>query len=357
MLRCHNKLIIKLEFLTQTLIILHERNDQSMKIDLKIINTFIKNTQNAGAVNEVANESAKPFSETKNTAQAANLAEQNAVFVQNQTVKFNSISRMEQAVLIKGLMNLPEDIKELLSFLINKEVSEETAKALLKNQKINTDLIKHLLENNSKESMNKLLKLFQQSPGGTQNTEQLKEILTLLSFVTPKKNATANEVLTNLTLLYLPWLPLSEKQEIEIWFEKYKSKENNEESEQTALVIYITTINLGKFKATLLLNKDGAVNIQIENFCEAGTKEIKEHLENILSSITNQTKKDKIPITTELYICERAETSEERKREVIISPVKDVSQVMIITAQKIAKIILEADEKISLLETRKEMTK
>jgi len=326
-----------------------------MKIDyLQIINNFVKNTKTSSVAAEGINETIKTASEAKNMQQTNTSASQNTVLNQNIDVRFNAINRMEQAKLIKELLNLPKDIEEFFSFLMYKNISPETLETLLKqNQKLNTALIKQTLEENSKESLNKLLKLFQQAPGGTQNTEQIKEILTLLSQVIPKKDASAQEILTNLTLLYLPWLPLSEKQDIEIRFEKRESKEE-EESEQTVLVIYITTINLGRFKISIILNKDCSVKIEIENR-ESQTENKKEYLERILKGINEQTRKDKINAKTELFISQQKEPSEESKREVIISPAKDVSPVLVITAQKITKIILETDEKISLLERRQEM--
>lgn len=332
-----------------------------MKIDyLKIINNFVKNTQTSGVANEGINEAVKTTPEAKKTTQTSAPANQNIVIVQNQEVKFTSINRIEQAKLIKELLNLPKDIEELFSFLVYKKVSAETLETLLKqNQKLNTALIKQTLEENSKESLNKLLKLFQQAPGGTQNTEQIKDILTLLSQVLPKKDASSQEILTNLTLLYLPWIPLAEKQDIEIRIEKRKRQEDDE-SEQTALVIYITTINLGRFRISIILSKDYSIKIEIENTeNQAEQAEQKtEYLEKILKGINEQTRKDKINAKSELIVISEAEELlEEKKREVIISPAKEVSPILVITAQKIAKIILETDEKISLLKKREEMAK
>ena len=328
---------------------------EKMKIDyLQIINNFVKNTKTLGVATEGINETLKTASESKNMQQTNTSASQNIVLNQNLDVRFNAINRIEQANLIKELLNLPKDIAELFSFLMYKQISSETLETLLKqNQKLNVDLIRQTLEENSKESLNKLLKLFQQAPGGTQNTEQIKEILALLSQVIPKKDASAQEILTNLTLLYLPWLPLSEKQDIEIRFEK-REREEDDNSEQTVLVIYITTINLGRFKISIILNKDCSVKIEIEN-TETLT-ETSEYLKKILKRINEQTRKDKINAKLELMIIsDSKESSEEKKREVIISPSRDVSPVLVITAQKIAKIILETDEKISLLERRQEM--
>jgi hypothetical protein len=343
-----------------------------MKIDyLKIINNFVKNTQSSGVATEGIKETLKTVSEAKNMPQKNVLVSQSVVLNLNLDIKFNSINRMEQANLIKGLLNLPNEIEELFSFIMYKNISPETLKTLLKqNKKLNTDLIREILEGNSKESLNKLLKLCQQAPGSTQNTDQIKDILALLSHVIPKKDASAQQILTNLTLLYLPWLPLAEKQDIEIRLEKRK-KQEDDASEQTVLVIYITTINLGKFKISIILNKDGSVKIVIESIQEENNEKKAEYLEKILKEVNEQTRKDKINARTELFVLKEQETSEEKKREVIISPTKgknehmfiksdnqdkkEVSPVLVITAQKIAKIILETDEKISLLQERERM--
>ena len=335
-----------------------------MKINyLKIINNFVKNTQTSSVVGEGIDDLLKTASGGKNAIQKNITSNQKTLLNSNQDIKFNSINRMEQAALIKELLKLPGEMDELFSLLVYKKISPETSETLLKqNQKLSTDLIKELLENNSKESLNKLLKLFQQAPGGTQNTEQLKEVLSLLSRITPKKEASPQQLLTNLTLLYLPWLPLSEKQHIEILFEKLNRKEEEKEeenSEQTVLVIYITTINLGRFKVSIILNKDYSIKIEINYLETEKNEKKKEYLEKILKGINEQTRKDKIKARIEFTFCETG-TNEinslsQKNREVIISPTKDVSPVLIIAAQKIAKIILETDEKISLLQEREKM--
>jgi len=331
-----------------------------MKIDyFKIINTFVKGALASGVENKGINENFKAAPEAKNMLQTNVLANQNALLNLSQEIKFNSINRMEQARLIKDLLKLPGEIEELFSLLVYKNISSETLEALLKqNQKLNMDLIREILEKNSKESLNKLLKLCGQTSGGAQNTDQIKDILALLSQIIPKKEASAHEILTNLTLLYLPWLPLSEKQDIEIRIEKRKNKEDDD-SEQTALVIYITTINIGVFKISIVLNKDSSVKIEIEATQEKDNEKIKANINKILKKINQQARKDKINVSTELFICEAGEneinSTSQKKREVVISPTKEISPILVIMAQKIAKIILEMDEKISLLQKREKI--
>ncbi len=323
-----------------------------MKIDyLKIINNFVKNTKPSSVESEGTKEAFKYSFENKNAPQTKVLAEQTSIAAFSKEVKFNLINRMEYAKLLKTLLGLPNEIEELLSFLVYKKNSTETLEMLIKqNHNLNTEIIRQMLMKNSKESMNKLLKLFQQAPGGTQNTEQIKEILALLTQMVSKKELPADDTLRNLILLYLPWVPLAEKQNIEIRLEQRRSQE--EDSEQTVLIIYITTINIGKFKISILINKDFSVKIEIENTGEAG----KENLESILKEVNLQVKKDRINAKTEILSAKKPkELQEEKKRKIIFSSSKDVSPIFIITAQKIAKIIFEIDEKISLLEKREQM--
>ncbi len=341
-----------------------------MKININIPKTSSQNSGASDETNETReNQSAKQSPETnsktvydsKTSAKQSLFAAQNNTSSRNLNAKYNVISLENQAKLIKQLLSFPDDIESLLSTFLSEKTSEEIMETLLKQpeQTINISLIKEMLGNNSKQSMDKLIKLFQQLYGGTQNTEQLKEIMSLLSQITPKKDSTPQEVIKNLILLYLPWFPLAEKQDLQIRFEKHNSSEE-EDSEQTALVIYISTINLGRFKVVILLNLS-SIKIQIENYEKEsqGEKNRKDYLEKILSEINMQTRKDKIQTTTELLISEQKEAKEaqeERKREVVISPVGKISPVVIIVAQKIAKIILEMDEKASLIEKRREMT-
>jgi hypothetical protein len=326
-----------------------------MKINyFKIINTFVQNAASAGV-------------ESKNTPETAQVlpkaVPQTAVSQTNlanllQDIKFNAINRANQANMIRELLNLPKGIEELLSMLVSKNASSQDIEALLRQagQKLNTDLIKQLLETNSKDSMDKLIKLFQQAPGGTQNADQMKEIMALLYQITPKKEASAQEILTNLTLLYLPLMPLAEKQNVEIKIEeREKSKES--ESDEIMLVVYVSTINLGRFRITIILAKDGLIKIEIENFCEENQENRKEYLEEILKLINNQARKDKINATTELMVSEQKQNAEKPqiKREIVLSPVKEISPILVLVAQKTAKIIIETDEKASLLEARKGM--
>jgi len=339
-----------------------------MKINIfNIVDNLIKNTQGKNSPDNV-NDAQKLKFDLRTPVQINIKTPQTTVIAETAVVRFSSINSTDNSKLVKNLFNLPEDIQQLLKEISGLKGADTTLQELLKqpNLKIDTDLIRQMLEGNSKDALNKLLKLTQQTSLEKQSSDQLKDILSLLNSLTPKKNATPQEVLTNLILLYLPYLPLSEKQKLEIELEKRGSNsgqegEEEEKSEQTALVIYIQTVNLGRFKITILVSQNFSVKIEIENIdTKENTEKNQKYLEKIIEEINHNSRKDKINAKTELVVYEEDAQKEEMlkenlKREVVISHAKEVSPVLVITAQKISGIVIETDEKISLIANREKM--
>jgi len=342
---------------------------EKMKINIfNIVDNLIKNTQGKNSPENV-NDASKTHFEMKTPVYSNQKTSNTTVLTETTAIKLTVVNNTDSSKLLKNLFNIPDDIQQLLNELVNKKGANIPPEELLKqpNLKIDTDLIKQMLEGNSKEALNKLLKLTQQTAQEKQSTDQLKDILSLLNALTPKKNATSQEVLTNLILLYLPWIPLHEKQKLEINFEKREGndgeegEENEKKSEQTALVIYIQTLNLGRFKISILISQNFSIKIEIENTdIKENTEQNKKYLDRIIEEINDNSRKDKINAKTELVVYEETHEKEELKqenvkREVVISHAKEVSPVLIITAQKISRIVIETDEKISLLLNREKM--
>ncbi len=280
-------------------------------------------------------------------------------------MRAQTLNRTEQSAFMKELLNLPQDMKGLIAQLAGKSAkntASQTIMQLLQSMpvKISPEVIQQLLETNSKEVINKLIKLIQQSPGNTQGFEQLKPLLDLLSQLTPSRTSSPQEVLTYLLLLYLPWLPLMEEQKIQLNFEKKKSAED--EDEKVAMVIYITTVNLGRFKVTIYLdNKKTNPDILIEHISEnpenktdkenTGKKEI---MGKILKTLKTELKEENITAKTAISETTQENFQKSEERNVTVTEINDVSPVVLLTAQKVARIILEIDEKICLVEKRKQ---
>lgn len=233
------------------------------------------------------------------------------------------LNRTEQAVLIREMLSLPKDIAELLRLL------------QAGNQKITPEVLKQLLESNSKEVISRLLKLIQQTPDNRQNHEQLKQLISLISQVVPARDSTPQEALAHLLVLYLPWLPLHERQKLEIAFEKWNS--GSQENEKVAMVLYISTINLGRFKIIIFADKNKNIEILIQNTLEKedkNSKKVKNLIENIRKNIHISVIRQKHFVTS-------------GKKEVIVTQVNDISPEVLAAAQKITQIIFEADEELS----------
>ncbi len=277
-------------------------------------------------------------------------------------MKARMLNRAEQSAFMKELLNLPKDIKELLGQLAQKSTSQQAMAQLLRSGtvKINPEIIQQLLEANSKEVISKLIRLIQQSPNNTQGYDQIKPLLALLGQIAPARDSSPQETLTQLLLLYLPWLPLMEEQRVQVRFEK-KKKSSGSDDEKIAMVIYISTINLGRFKVTIFTDKKNDLDIHIEHISEdreeLSEKEAqarKEVLEAILKNFNSEMKEEKIQAKTCVSQVKQKNFEESATRDVTISNINSISPVILLAAQKVAMVILEIDEKICLLEKRRQ---
>ncbi|MDD3013079.1 MAG: hypothetical protein PHC34_05190 [Candidatus Gastranaerophilales bacterium] len=268
-------------------------------------------------------------------------------------VQFNSLTRIEQSVLIRELLNLPKEIKELLELLTNNNGNNKTLTKLINdiNQLVMFSDIQKVLNTNAKDLINKLLKLIQPTPGNIQNIDQLKEIIGIIQTMIPSANMPNNEILKNIILLYLPWLPLIQPQEISIEYEKKKNSE--EKDEDISLIIYITTENIGRLKGFISLNSDNKLNIQIEslNYDES----IKEYLEIIHKRVEEEINSNKIPAKTEIISYKSKELKKSERREIALQPVSGISPKILMAAYLVTRVVFELDENISLNKKREKM--
>ncbi|OGI18458.1 MAG: hypothetical protein A2287_05510 [Candidatus Melainabacteria bacterium RIFOXYA12_FULL_32_12] len=319
-----------------------------MKINLTNLSYFIKNIQNPESVTDKSRvESDTPNSQKANSQNIYN--QSNSALPGS--FHINALNTAQQAVLIRELLNLPKEFKEFLSLMVYGEVSQENLLKLLQDKSKDIQLkdIQNLLDTNSKEVISKLLKLLQPGSSGFKDTEQLNKLVNLLTQTISSQNNSPQEILNKTILLYLPWLPLVQQQDIDIKLEERKGSENDQEN--IALIMYISTINLGRFKITLILNADSSLNIDIESE-EAEKNKI--YLEKILSNVNQEMSKNKINGKTNVYTQKFKTEKDSDKRELSLCPVSNISPKIMMAAYSIAKIIFEIDENVSLIESRKQ---
>ncbi|EKE03979.1 MAG: hypothetical protein ACD_20C00122G0001 [uncultured bacterium] len=319
-----------------------------MKINLTNLNYFIKTVQNSESVTD-KNRVESNASNSQNLNSQTTTAQSNAAL--SGSMQISSLNAAQQAILIRELLNLPKEFKEFLSLLVYGEVNSENLLKLLqdKNKDILLKDIQNLLDVNSKEVITKLIKMLQGGAAGFKDTEQINKLINLVTQLVSSQNTAPQDILTKTVLLYLPWLPLVQQQDIEIRFEERKGGEN--EQENIALIMYITTINLGKFKVIIILNKDSSLNIDIES---EESENNKVYLERIRNNVNQEMSESKISGKTNIYTQKIRSEKESDKRELSLYPVSNLSPQVMMIAYSIARIIFEIDENMSLIENRRQ---
>jgi len=290
-----------------------------------------------------------------NSRESTNYSSKNIQSYKNliNDIQFNSLTRVQQSVLVKELLNLPKDIKDLLALLTFNNSDNVAVQKMLNdiNKLIMFSDIQQILNTNSKEMLNKLIKLIQPTPGNIQNIDQLKEIISTIQAVIPSANMTNNELLKNVILLYLPWLPLVQPQDLSV---EYDRKSNEEEQEENAsLLIYISTENIGRLKGIITSNANYSLNIQIE--CINYDESIKKYLEIINKRVNEEIKSNNLSAKSEMSISKSKELNKTERREISIHSGAGISPKMLMTAYILTRVVFELDESISLNKNREKM--
>ena len=221
-------------------------------------------TQQSG---QVANEN---FQKAQNNAiRQLNQTAQNIAqnFVRQQEVmitqmQLREFTQQERAMLLKQLFDFPSNIKDIATFLAT-ENKVLTAKELqlLMFQPLDIAKLTVLLQTNGKGAMEKLAKMVAtMHQSGIYDTKQLKEMVTLVNACIPASDASATQVLKNLMIMYLPWLPLNGPANFEMVSGGGDDDKNSEMDDSISVVI--TTKNWGVVKI-FVFNDSGKYNIDL----------------------------------------------------------------------------------------------
>lgn len=326
-----------------------------MKINFSSQNNYVKNSQSPENVSDKSKvNSGMPDISGDNSAKVSS-GNNSGIANSINNVQVKNLTKAQQALLIKELLDLPKEFEEFLSLITYDTIIAENLTDLMQktaNGSLLMQNIKELLSNNSKEVLNKLLKLLNLASGNEKNTEQLKEIISLLNKTVPSADAESREILTKAILLYLPYLPLLQPQNITFKVDDEKQEKQKSSSENVALIIYISTINLGRFKIIIIINKDNSLAVDLENECQDIDRL---YQEQILNNTNQEMLNNKIACKINFYTMKSREEKEFSEKEMSICPISGVSPKIMMTAHLITKVIFELDENISLAENRKKM--
>lgn len=324
-----------------------------------IVNTFainaqnlIKNSQtgqsannltaNSSNFNSNVNQALSQNSLTSINYSASTQQNQSSLILSNTNQLVISTVEVEQrANYIKDLLNLPRDFQSFINQIQN--MNTETAKSfakILTDGKINLSALTELLAGNSKEAVQKLMMtIMTVSKMGSNNVSGLKELMAMFSVNANSSDST--QTVKNLLMLYLPWLPLSIRNEMNLdfdidIFDKIQGADPDKEENIETIKIMIETANYGNVLAELEMAPNFEVDVNItaiESFPES----------EVLKRFNEENKKNSIRSNTKIEKTKDPENSQEFKQNVKITSSNFVSPKLVQSAHSLIKIIIEVD--------------
>ena len=324
-----------------------------------IVNTFainaqtlIKNSQtgqsannltaNSSNFNSNVNQALSQNSLTSINYSASTQQNQSGLILSNANQLVISTGEVVQrANYIKDLLNLPRDFQSFINQIQN--MNTETAKSfakILTDGKINLSALTELLAGNSKEAVQKLMMtIMTVSKMGSNNVSGLKELMAMFSVSANSSDST--QTVKNLLMLYLPWLPLSIRNEMNLdfdidIFDKIQGADPDKEENIETIKIMIETANYGNVLAELEMAPNFEVDVYItaiESFPES----------EVLKRFNEENKKNSIRSNTKIEKTKDPENSQEFKQNVKITSSNFVSPKLVQSAHSLIKIIIEVD--------------
>lgn len=318
------------------------------------INSFLKHQASRAASNIVvgANTAAKPVNQSQNMPKTT-VQQQN---VQPQPLSANSqlalaqMENTERAVLIKELLNLPHDLKDLLSALQNAKTGAQNA-AMQNLQNLDVAQLMQLMQANGKEALAKLMQLGGMlNKQGNVDNKQLQELQFVVNACMPNAAMTNTQFMKNIILLYLPWLPIGENNNFDIEFSSSEEESGGEESDDT-ITILIQTENYGNVKVLLVLEAANKINMII-HCAKIFPKEL---LQSKLKESSQEYKLETNIAVNEHETVERSELDKSQK--VHMSGASVLNPYVLLMAHAVIRSVIEIDKSQSLAAVRKKTVK
>ncbi len=259
----------------------------------------------------------------------------------------------EMSMVLKDLLNMQKDIESFLSTMADNRAASQLTKPdiaqLLMKSQIDLGKLMVFMQQNGKDALGKLFNMTAKfAPMGNMTTgSQMGELIAVLNACTPNADTQQVQVLKNMMLLYLPWLPLGEQNfSIEIG----SSSQNGEQGEngEDTVTVLIQTVNFGNVQV-LIFKCDLTINFNIT----AGEIFPKEEVIKLLKEEAKV-----YNVQTELSfekkeVINKMKKTENVQTQVSVNTSKQVNPFLILMAQSAVRIIIDIDKNISLIENRK----
>lgn len=305
-------------------------------------NTNVQNAQNNAQIQNSQNTFNSANSQSIYSSATTNRYSNEVLSSANQLL-ISTVEVEQRANYIKDLLNLPRDFEAFIKLIQsqnnpNTQMMKDLSR-LLQNGKINLSELAVLLGDNSKEAVQKLMMtIMTVSKMGSNNVSQLKELMAMFSGASGQIDN--SQTLKNVLMLYLPWLPLSIRNELNLDFDIdiFDKIQGGEEENNSGEVIRIMvqTANFGNILITLELNEKGEVDVYIsanENFPE----------KEVLKMFKKENKQSNITSNVTVEKNKNNAKNDDNQKNVQITSSNYVSPKLILAAHSLIKIIIDVD--------------
>lgn len=296
------------------------------------------NTTNSNIITNSKTKEVAAETTTQNTPKIIQTTNNIGMYILSKLENINKLDNIQKMLFLKEMLNLPDEWKDLLIFAALKSSPSANSEQLL-SKLIDFNLLKKDINQTSNEILNKLLKLL--TPQMAAKSSEIQQMMEILQKFLPSSETKTPDFIKDLMLMYLPYLPL--KEDFKLMFQNKNNNDDGSENNSDAIIIILTTKNMGTFRIEIFL-ENSTPHIQIDNNSDSlnkrfltGLKEIKQKLEikNEISIIKNK----------------NIQSSNEQSQHIISSSKKIHPQILII-AYEIIKMILELDNKLSIVKSR-----
>lgn|SRR5574344_171710 len=257
-------------------------------------------------------------------------------------IQLSQLDMSQKSVLVKDLMNLPSEFKDLVGMLYqNKSNAQKNSVSSF----LDFSKLFDLLSLNGKNARQNIFMLIGQMETAKINSSQMKELSYIVNACIPGTSTSETQVLKNIILLYLPWLPIGQENNFDV---SISSKDEQKADEENSLTLTIQTVNYGVVKVILYLNKGNKVDISVSCSKEFPKKELKEMIEQ-------EAKNSNIITGMDFTEIKNIKENTVTQAKINLNVSTNINPFLVLMAHSAIKCVIQLDKNATLINGRQEM--
>ena len=261
------------------------------------------------------------------------------------------LSNLDKNLLLKDFFNLPRELKDFLMLMSGNGTKDLNGKAIadmLMNSTLDLSRLMLFIQQNGKEALSKLFQMVANynQIGASVKQNELSELTALINACVATAGEKNSNALKTIMLMYLPWLPLNDKEAFKLEI----GKENGAGgSLDDSITILISTVNFGNVH--VMLSKSDKGSIQINITCSKGFP-----VEKFKIAMNEESVNHSVQTMISTSIVDDSENKmQENQTKISMNVSPGVNPFLILMANSVIKTVMTIDNSDNLRQTRKEM--